>query len=440
MFANGYPAVVSSVHETFKTNQIMKKILKQFITFLMGERRRIPVSYSRPEHPASASVSLTERVNSFLQSTYDFRYNLLTEETEYRPSGRVGTSFCPVGRRDLNSFCLEAHARGIFCWDKDISRYLYSMNVPAYYPFRLYLDELPAWDGIDRLAAFARRVSSDALWVKDFHTWMLALTAQWLGMAGKHANSVAPILVSAAQGCLKSTFCKCLMPDALSRYYSDEVELTSKGNVTRKMAEMGLLNLDEFDKYPASRMPLLKNLMQMADLNLCKAYQKNYRNLPRIASFIGTSNRFDLLSDPTGSRRFLCVEVKGKIDCKNIDHAQIYAQLKQELLDGARYWFTAEEEQELQEHNLSFQRRSLTDEALSGCFRPATAEDAAETVLRLSASDIFKELRKQNPAAMRGVNPNSFSQSLSPAGFSRVRGHYGNYYPVVPLAGSPSAR
>lgn len=39
------------------------------------------------------------------------------------------------------------------------------------------------------------------------------------------------------------------MPDSLSRYYSDEVELTSRSNATRKMSEMGLLNLDEFDKY-----------------------------------------------------------------------------------------------------------------------------------------------------------------------------------------------
>mgnify|MGYP000778262486 CR=1 FL=1 len=52
---------------------------------------------------------------------------------------------------------------------------------------------------------------------------------------------------------------------------------------------MGLLNMDEFDKYGTQQMPLLKNLMQMANLNICKAYQKNFRNLPRIASFIGTS-------------------------------------------------------------------------------------------------------------------------------------------------------
>lgn len=262
---------------------------------------------------------------------------------------------------------------------------------------------------------------------------MLGLAAQWTGKTGKHANSVAPLLVSTRQGCLKSTFCKSLMPDSLSRYYSDEVELTSRSNVTRKMSEMGLLNLDEFDKYSIGKMPLLKNLMQMADLNLCKAYQKNFRNLPRIASFIGTSNRFDLLSDSTGSRRFLCVEVKEKINCSHIEHKQIYAQLKQELSNGARYWFTAEEEQELQEHNRTFQRRNMTDEVLFSCFRPATEKDTKEMVHNLSAADIFKALKKQNPAAMRGVNPNSFAQLLSPAGFVRKRGRYGNFYPVVQL-------
>lgn len=399
-----------------------------------------PATCSYPaEHIRSATTDLTGQVTRFLQSAYEFRYNLLTEETEFRPAGKIGAAFSPVGKRELNSFCLEAHAQGISCWDKDISRYLYSTCISGYHPFRLYLEELPVWDGIDRLDELARRVSSDPLWISGFHTWMLALTAQWQGGTGKHANGVAPVLVSARQGCLKSTFCRSLMPDELSRYYSDEVELSSRGDVTRKMSEMGLLNLDEFDKYPASKMPLLKNLMQMADLNLCKAYQKNYRNLPRIASFIGTSNRFDLLSDPTGSRRFLCVEVEGKINCTHIDHAQIYAQLKQELREGVRYWFTAEEETDLQRHNQLFCRRNLINEVLFKCFRPATSQDPMELICHLSASDIFAVLKKRNPAALRGTNPNSFSQLLAPSGFLRVRGHYTNYYPVIPLAETPSA-
>ena len=157
---------------------------------------------------------------------------------------------------------------------------------------------------------------------------MLGLTAQWMGMTGIHANSVAPILVSSEQGRQKSTFCKALMPPALSRYYMDNLKLSAQGKPERLLAEMGLLNMDEFDKYGTQQMPLLKNLMQMANLNICKAYQKNFRNLPRIASFIGTSNRFDLLTDPTGSRRFICIEAEHLIDCEGIMHDQIYAQLK----------------------------------------------------------------------------------------------------------------
>lgn len=368
-----------------------------------------------------------------MQTCYLFRYNLLTDETEYRPANAADKTFVTIGKRELNTLCLEAHAREILCWDKDISRFLFSKHVPEYHPFLLYFEQLPVWDGIDRITRLAQRISSESYWINGFHTWMLGLTAQWTGQTGKHANSVAPLLVSIRQGCLKSTFCKSLMPDSLSRYYSDEVELTSRSNATRKMSEMGLLNLDEFDKYSPGKIPLLKNLMQMADLNLCKAYQKNFRNLPRIASFIGTSNRFDLLSDNTGSRRFLCVEVKDKIDCTCIEHKQIYAQLKQELSDGARYWFSAEEEEELQEHNRIFQHRNPAEEVLRSCFRPATSEDPKEKIRNLSAADIFKELKKQNPAAMRGSNPNSFPQQLVPAGFLRKHGRYGNFYPVVSL-------
>ena len=79
------------------------------------------------------------------------------------------------------------------------------------------------------------------------------------------------------------------MPDVLARYYTDNLKLTSQGQAERMLAEMGMLNMDEFDKYAESKMPLLKNLMQMSVLNIRKAYQQNFGQLPRIASFIGTS-------------------------------------------------------------------------------------------------------------------------------------------------------
>ena len=88
-----------------------------------------------------------------------------------------------------------------------------------------------------------------------------------------------------------------------------------------------------------------------------------------------------------------------------------------------------------------FQRRSIMEEVLYACFRPATAEDRDEILQRLSAADIFKVLKRQNPAAMRGVNSNAFAQLLAPLGFSRSRSRYGNYYAVISLSENiPSTR
>lgn len=389
----------------------------------------VPAMPEAKQQPSNGSACLTERVNSFLRANYDFRYNRLTEETEFRPLSGTNKEFRPIGKRELNTLCMEAHAEGISCWDKDVSRYIYSTQIGEYHPFRLYMDELPPWDGIDRLTPLARRVSALPLWIKGFHTWMLGLAAQWTGKTGVHANSVAPILISAEQGRMKSTFCKSLMPKVLQRYYMDNLKLTSEGQAERLLSEMGLINLDEFDKYAEKKMPLLKNLMQMSSLHVCKAYQRNFRDLPRIASFIGTSNRFDLMSDPTGSRRFFCVEVEKPIDCEGIEHEQIFAQLKAELADGHPYWFSKETEREIQQNNAPFYRTSSAEDVFFSCFRmDASAE---EKYLQLSAADIYKELKKRNAAALRGFNPNHLAQVLIKLGVERKHTEYGNVYLVV---------
>lgn len=404
-----------------------RKLTKQWLpTPEKEEKKRTAVPVAEKEGERKQPVRLTQEVREFLRRNYDFRYNLLTEETEFRRANGSSQPFAPVGKRELNSFCMEAHDEGVACWDKDLSRYVYSTCIADYHPFHLYMEELPDWDGKDRLEALARRVSDSPLWVRSFRTWMLGLAAQWAGMTGLHANSVAPVLVSSEQGRRKSTFCKALMPPALARYYTDNLKLTAQGKPERLLAEMGLVNMDEFDKYTVQQMPLLKNLMQMANLNICKAYQKNFRNLPRIASFIATSNRFDLLTDPTGSRRFICIEVEHSIDCEGIEHDQIFAQLKAELQSGARHWFTKQEEWELQKHNARFYRPCPAEEVFNACYRAAEAGD--ETCRRLSASEIYRNLQKKNPAAMRGSNPATFAQTLSAMGVMRKHTQYGNVY------------
>jgi len=393
-------------------------------------------SPAQPEKP-SRQQQMMQRLTRYLKLHYAFRYNLLTERTE---CARINTDltsdphhliYTPVDSRTLNGIALDAIDNGVDCWDRDIKRYVESDHVQAYHPFDLYFKQLPTWDGTDRVTDLAKRVSDTELWTRAFHRWMLAVTAQWTGRGGegRRANSVAPLLVSTAQGLGKSTFCRLLLPPQLRDYFTESFDLTNATAAENKLASYGLINLDEFDRLPASRMPQLKNLMQMEALRVRRAYRRTAEPLPRIASFIGTSNHRDLLTDLSGSRRFICVEVERPIDCNTpVDYEQLYAQLLHELENGERCWFSKEEETEIQQANRPFYRVTPAEELVSSCFR--FAEPGEQGARLMSAAEIYATVKK-NPAALKDCSCTSFARLLAQLG-RRVHTKYGNGYWVEP--------
>ena len=404
------------------------------------------LEFSKEEVKKAKSSSLMQEVTAFLTSRYRFRFNVLTEETEVANIANnipdTHLRYTKVDERWMNSLSMEAIETGIDCWDRDIQRFVRSRRISEYHPFTAYFEQLPEWDGKDRVSALARRVSDNPVWVNGFHRWMLGLSAQWMQFRSdanntnransiNRANSVAPLLVSSRQGLGKSTFCRLLMPDALKAYYTESYDLSSPASAEAKLAAYGLINLDEFDKLSASKMPLLKNLMQASALNIRKAYKRSASALPRIASFIGTSNREDLLVDRTGSRRFLCVSLEHAIDCTTpVEHEQLYAQLKAELLSGERSWFNKEEEQAIQQHNALFYKHIPEEEVFRLCFRFATKEDHPQEVLTLSATQLFERMKSAHPSVMRGMTAYSLSRILPQLG-ERVHTAKGNVYRVV---------
>ena len=400
------------------------------------EKEAAPVS-SKEAVKKAKSCSLMQEVTAFLTSRYRFRFNVLTEETEVAEVTNnipdTHLRYTKVDERWMNTLSMEAIETGIDCWDRDIQRFVRSRRISEYHPFTAYFERLPEWDGTDRVSALARRVSDDPVWVNGFHRWMLGLSAQWMQFRPdtNRANSVAPLLVSSRQGLGKSTFCRLLMPDALKAYYTESYDLGSPASAEARLAAYGLINLDEFDKLGASKMPLLKNLMQASALNIRKAYKRSASALPRIASFIGTSNREDLLVDRTGSRRFLCVSLEHAIDCTtSVEHEQLYAQLKAELLSGERSWFNKEEEQTIQRHNAMFYKHVPEEEVFRLCFRFATEEDHPQEVLTLSATQLFERMKSAHLSAMRGMTAYSLSRILPQLG-ERVHTAKGNVYRVV---------
>lgn len=408
----------------------MLEIMRQLLKRWLGINEKIETDLNTPvENTQKMDEYLSAQLEEYLKDKYLFRYNVLTEQAEICLKGE--NVYRPVNQRAANTLCLDAHDHGIHCWDKDITRLLQSERLDDYHPFIDYMKNLPEWDGVDRVTPLALRVSSAEHWVNGFHKWLLGMAAQWSGRMGRCANAVAPLLVSTRQGMGKSTFCKLLIPESLADYFTDSFDLNSVSGCEQKLSLFGLINLDEYDKLSSKKLPLLKNLMQMTSLHFRKAHRVQYSHLPRMASFIGTSNRRELLNDPSGSRRYLCVELSSKIDCTPLEHKQLFAQLKSELDAGERYWFTPDEEQKLMEHNRPFYAYPPTHDVFFRCYRlPEEGEDFE----LCTSGDLYARLVRDYPKEMRGMNLIRFGRMLVSLGAERIHTVKGSMYKVVMVA------
>ena len=313
-------------------------------------------------------------------------------------------------------------------WNSAISTLVLSNKVEAYHPFRSYMDELPAWDGVDRVTPLLQRVSDDELWLGGAQCWLRAMVSHWMGEEHSHANSLMPILISRNQGLGKSTFCRMLMPDSLRTYYLDNLNLSPGASPEKRLISKGLINLDEFDKIGEKRQPDLKNLLQMLSVPVYRGKRLGYVTEPRLASFIATTNNPHILTDRSGSRRFLCVEVKQFISSEPLQHKQLYAQLKHELEAGYPTYLNKNEEASWQRHNRKFYQESLLEDVFHSCFR--LPENVAEGEW-LTSAHIFKVMVKHNSTALRGISAKRLSYHLRGMGLESKHTQYGNVYRVV---------
>ena len=182
----------------------------------------------------------TFRLEEFLKRRYEFRFNTVLDEVEYRQRDSVHFYFKPLEKRTRNSIALYALKEGLQVWDRDIDRFLTSDFVPLYNPVEEYLCDLPRWDGTDRIRALARLVPcGNPHWEELFYRWFLGMVAHWRGMDRQHGNSTSPLLVG-SQGFRKSTYCRILLPPELRFGYADSLDFSSKQEAERALGRFSL--------------------------------------------------------------------------------------------------------------------------------------------------------------------------------------------------------
>ena len=345
----------------------------------------------RPDKNIPPETLLTMKIDIFLNENYEIRKNVMRGVAEFRERTGIGFSYRDLTEEARNSITMRALIQGIKCWDKDIRRYVNSEDIDLYDPLSEYLEGLPKWDGKDRVTPLALRVPNNcAEWSELFHLWMRSMVAMWLGRGQLTGNSLVPLLIG-RQGCGKSSFCRILLPNHLRDYYNDRINFKNETDLNLGLTSFGLINLDEFDKITQRQQIVLKYLVSTADLKYRPPYGKAYTSNRRYASFIGTTNEQMPLTDPTGSRRFVCVGIDGDIDFLTpVQHDQLYAQLVQEIRQGVRYWLTKEEERSLMEHNLQYQRLNGLGEMLMAVIQRPRSDEEGEWLSLNDLSSILK--------------------------------------------------
>ena len=349
-----------------------------------------------------------------LESRYDFRYNTVMKYVEYLPKDKGWYGYRPVEPRVQKRMTLEVQLADIRVSIKDVRNFLESDYIKNYNPIEEYLFQCyDKWDGKDHIRALARTVpTANPHWADWFYTWFLGMVDQWRGYSHRqYGNSVAPLLIS-KQGYNKSTFCRRLLPPELQWGYSDNLILSEKRQVYQAMAQFMVINLDEFNQIsPQVQQGFLKNLIQLPTLKYKPPYGSHVMEFPRLASFIATSNMKDILTDPSGNRRFIGVELTGPIDVSvRPNYQQLFAQALTALHNGEKSYFDAQQVKLIMKSNSQFEIIQPIDQYFLLYFELVEDEKEGDY---LTAAEIFDYLKKQIGSSLKVNSLMGFGRKLA---------------------------
>ena len=361
----------------------------------------------KPISQMNEKERIMRSIEDFLSRRYQLRYNVVKQITEFRPNDLRFKQWKSLTDRDLRSLVVEEMKEGGESWMNDIRTYIESAHIKDYNPIHEFLAGCGSWDGKrDYIEDFARRLPTNYdRWPMYFHRWFLAMVAQALNLNRDYGNSMVPLLIG-EQGFLKTQFCNHILPESMREYYMKDIKMDNAEQVERVLGRMWLVNIDEYDSKTLREQAKIKRLLTEKEVQVRKMRSDQYTMTPRLCSFIATTNDLSPLPSGDGTRRYLCVEVTGKADMSgHIPYKQMFAQAVSELYTASCvYWFTSEDEQEIQRHNSSSQQESAPEMVLSQLFEPSK-QHKHEDLWTTTAiqEELSKRLKSKDVPSLRAI-------------------------------------
>lgn len=373
--------------------------------------------------------SFIDRLETFLNYRYSFRYNVVSGKLEYKIV--KGTLWKPVTDFVENSILREILKAKVKCNINTLRNLLRSDYCEQFDPFKNYFDNLPNnEDETDYITELANTITTtkQGLWIECFKKWFVAMVAC---VTNEKETNQTVIVFSGKQGVGKTTWIEKLIPKPLKDYmFSGTINPNNKDTLIH-LAECMLINLDELENLNRTEIGTLKELITKTHICMRKAYGHNNETLPRRASFAGSVNTAQFLNDTTGSRRFLCFEVEHIEYTHNIDINQAYAQARQLYKDGFRYWFNQEEIKEINLNNEQYQIRSPEEELLLTWFEIADRDTANNFV---NTTQIATKLAERAKLNITDGTVMKLGKALKKHGYLRLSKKNGYVYAVKELS------
>ena len=300
------------------------------------------------------------------------------------------------------------------------------------HPVREYVEALPAWDSRDRVKELCSHVSAQEPQYFEWtlHKWLVAAVATW--MSDLSSNHEIFVLIG-AQGIYKTTFFRHLLPPQLRMYFWENAHNSfSSKDDHLALAENCLVEIEEIDLQSPRDISELKALATSEKVKERRPYARFREEKHRLASFCGSGNQERFLSDETGNRRWLCHKVDHIDDPRTwgLDYDQLYAQLRDELRQGFRYWFDPDEQRRVERQNEAFRIESDEEQLIrSRLRRPSAGEKAT-----LMNSGMICQFLNGGVVG-RGLSTRKVGIIMTSLGFRKVHTMQGNFFEVyqIPL-------
>ena len=358
-----------------------------------------------------------EAIEAFLLSQAEFRHNVITHHCEIRWTEEAG--FLPLTDRDVNTLWGRMNKTVGRVYLTDIYNVIHSEFVPLFNPFQSYFDHLPSWDGVsDPIGDLADtvHVKSDQAEFRDyFRKWFVGILPALLD--DTVVNHEILVLIG-EQGLYKTTWFNFLLPPELRCYFytktnSDRLNKDDLFSLT----EFALICFEELDGMRPAELNQLKAMVTMPYVNERAAYGRNKERHPHIASFCGTGNNVQFLTDPTGNRRWLPFEVSQIRDphLHAIPYELVYSQAYALWKSGFCHWFSQEEIRKLNMHNSRFEVPNLEEDLIRTHFRKPFEGEAG---IFVTAADILEQI---SSCLRYPLSPNKIGRIMAGLEFESIR-------------------